>query len=137
MVLMPERTKWRKHHRGRLKGKAQRGCNVDFGEYGLVAQEPAWITGQQIEAARVAMGRALEGEGSYWIRIFPDKPYTQQPLETRMGKGKGSVESYVCPVRPGRVLFEVAADEELARESLRRAGMKLPIKCKFVYREPF
>ncbi len=138
MVLMPKKTKWRKSQRGRMKGKAYRGSNIDFGNFGLIAVEPGWITGRQIEAARIAMNRVIRKVGKYWIRIFPDKPYTKKPLETRMGKGKGNVEGYVAVVRPGRVLFEVEVpNEAIARRALRRAAMKLPIKTKFIAKEPF
>ena len=130
---MPKRIKYRRHHRGRMRGKAVRGSNVSFGEFGLKALEPAWITSRQIESARVAITRHIKRGGKVWIRIFPDKPVTEKPAETRMGKGKGSPEYWVAVVKPGRVMFEVAGvAEELAREALRLAAHKLPIKCKFV-----
>lgn len=132
-MLMPKRVKYRRHHRGRMRGKAVKGSNVSFGEYGLKALEPAWITSRQIESARVAITRHIKRGGKVWIRIFPDKPVTEKPAETRMGKGKGSPEYWVAVVKPGRVMFEVAGvGEELAREALRLAAHKLPIKCKFV-----
>ena len=128
-MLMPKRVKYRRQQRGRLTGKATRGNTVTYGEYGLVALEPAWITANQIEAARIAMTRG----GQVWIKIFPDKPITEKPAETRMGSGKGSPEYWVAVVKPGRVMFEIAGvDEELAREAMRLAANKLPIKCKFV-----
>jgi large subunit ribosomal protein L16 len=118
-----------------MKGKAHRGSNVQFGEFGLQAMEPAWITSRQIEAARRAMVRYIRRRGKIWIRIFPDKPYTQKPAETRMGKGKGTVEYYVAPVKPGRIMFEMGGvEEEVAREALRLAAAKLPIRTKFVTR---
>ena len=135
-MLLPKRVKYRRVQRGRLKGKAIRGSKVSYGDYGLVALEPAWITANQIEAARVAMTRYIKRGGQVWIKIFPDKPITEKPAETRMGSGKGSPEYWVAVVKPGRVLFEIAGvDEELAREALRLAGNKLPIKCKFVTKE--
>ena len=135
-MLIPKRVKYRKVQRGRMKGKASRGNTLAYGEYGLIATEPAWITNNQIEAARVAMTRYLKRGGRVWIKIFPDKPVTQKPAETRMGSGKGAVEYWVAVVKPGRVLFEVAdVPEELAREAMRLAMHKLPIKCKFVSRE--
>jgi large subunit ribosomal protein L16 len=134
-MLMPKRTKYRKQHRGRLKGKATRGSTVAFGDYGLQALEPVWMTSRQIEAARRAIVRYIRRRGKVWIRVFPDKPYTQKAAETRMGKGKGSVEYYVAVVKPGRILFEMAGvPEDLAREALRLAAGKLPIKTKFVKR---
>lgn len=134
-MLMPKRTKYRKQFRGRMKGKAHRGAAVQFGEYGLQALEPAWITSRQIEAARRAMVRYIKRRGKIWIRIFPDKPITQQAAETRMGKGKGSVEYWAAVVKPGRILFEMGGtDEDVAREALRLAGNKLPIRTKFVKR---
>lgn len=134
-MLMPKRTKYRKQHRGRLKGKATRGSTVAFGDYGLQALEPVWMTSRQIEAARRAIVRYIRRRGKVWIRVFPDKPYTQKAAETRMGKGKGSVEYYVAVVKPGRILFEMAGvPEDLAREALRLASGKLPIKTKFVKR---
>ena len=131
-MLLPKRVKYRKVQRGRMKGKATRGNTIAYGEYGLVATEPAWITSNQIEAARVAMTRYLKRGGRVWIKIFPDKPVTQKPAETRMGSGKGAPEYWVAVVKPGRVLFEVADVEEAqAREAMRLAMHKLPIKCKF------
>ena len=132
-MLMPKRVKHRRMHRGRLKGKAMKGNFISYGEYGLVAVEPGWIKSNQIEAARIAMTRYIKRGGQVWIKIFPDKPITQKPAETRMGSGKGSPEYWVAVVKPGRVMFEIAGvDEELAREAMRLAAMKLPIKCKFV-----
>ncbi|GMT49901.1 MAG: 50S ribosomal protein L16 [bacterium] len=134
-MLMPKRTKYRKQQRGRMKGKAQRGNTVDFGDYGLTAMECGMLTNRQIEAARVAMTRHMKRGGKVYLRIFPDIPYTKKPAETRMGKGKGNPEYWVCKIKPGKILFEVAGiDEELARESLRLAASKLPIKTKFVAR---
>ncbi|MEL6306630.1 MAG: 50S ribosomal protein L16 [Chloroflexota bacterium] len=134
-MLMPKRTKFRKQHRGRMKGKAYKGSTVAFGDYGLQALEPVWMTSRQIEAARRAIVRFIRRRGKVWIRVFPDKPYTQKPAETRMGKGKGSVEYYVAVVKPGRILFEMAGvPEDVAREALRLAAGKLPIKTKFVKR---
>ena len=131
-MLLPKRVKYRKVQRGRMKGKATRGNTIAYGEFGLVATEPAWITSNQIEAARVAMTRYLKRGGRVWIKIFPDKPVTQKPAETRMGSGKGAPEYWVAVVKPGRVLFEVADVEEAqAREAMRLAMHKLPIKCKF------
>jgi large subunit ribosomal protein L16 len=135
-MLMPKRTKYRKVHTGRMKGKAKGGTRVTFGEYGLQAQEPGWITARQIESARVAMTRKIKRGGKVWINIFPDKPVTEKPAETRMGSGKGNPEYWVAVVKPGRVMFELAGvDEALAREAMRLAGNKLPIKTKFVVRE--
>ena len=132
-MLMPKRTKYRRVQRGRLKGKAMRGNTISYGQYGLVALEPAWITSNQIEAARIAMTRYVKRGGQVWIKIFPDKPVTEKPAETRMGSGKGSVDYWVAVVKPGRVMFEIGGvDEEVAREALRLATHKLPIKCKFV-----
>lgn len=132
-MLMPKRVKHRKQQRGRMKGKATRGNFVSYGEYGLAAMEPAWITSNQIEAARIAMTRYTKRGGRVWIKIFPDKPVTKKPAETRMGKGKGSPEYWVAVVKPGRVMFEIAGvSEEVAREALRLATHKLPIKCKIV-----
>jgi large subunit ribosomal protein L16 len=132
-MLMPKRVKHRKQQRGRMKGKATRGNFVSYGEYGLAAMEPAWITSNQIEAARVAMTRYTKRGGRVWIKIFPDKPVTKKPAETRMGKGKGSPEYWVAVVKPGRVMFEIAGvSEEVAREALRLAIHKLPIKCKII-----
>lgn len=135
-MLLPKRVKHRKVFRGRMKGKATRGNTVTYGEYGLMATKPCWITSRQIEAARIAMTRYTRRGGQIWIKIFPDKPVTQKPAETRMGSGKGSPEYWVAVVKPGRVLFEIAGvSEEVAREALRLAGNKLPIKCKFVKSE--
>ncbi len=135
-MLMPKRVKYRKQQRGRMRGKAYRGSMVVFGEWGLMALEPAWVTNRQIEAARVAITRSIKRGGKMWIRIFPDKPVTKKPAETRMGKGKGSPEGWVAIVKPGRVMFELAGvPEPLAKEALRLAGQKLPIKTKFVKRE--
>ena len=135
-MLLPKRVKYRRVQRGRLKGKATRGNQVNYGEYGLVALEPAWITSNQIEAARVAMTRYIKRGGQVWIKIFPDKPVTEKPAETRMGSGKGSPEYWVAVVKPGRVMFELGGvSEETAREALRLASNKLPIKCKFVAKE--
>ena len=130
-MLMPKRVKRRRVFRGRMKGKALRGNTITYGEYGLVAQEPAWVTSNQIEAARIAMTRYIKRGGKVWIKIFPDKPVTEKPAETRMGSGKGSPEYWVAVVKPGRVLFEIAGvDEAVAREALRLAMHKLPLKCK-------
>ena len=135
-MLIPKRVKYRRQHRGRLKGRAQRGNTVTYGEYGLMALEPAWITNRQIEAARIAMTRHIRRGGKVWIKIFPHKPLTAKPAETRMGSGKGSPEHWVAVVKPGRVMFELAGvNEEVAREAMRLAAHKLPIKCKFVKRE--
>lgn len=135
-MLMPKRVKYRKQQRGRRAGKAYRGNEVDFGEYGLKALEPAWITNRQIEAARVALTRFIKRGGKVWIRIFPDKPFTKKPAETRMGKGKGNPEYWVAVVKPGRVLFELGGvTPELAREAMDLAANKLPIKTVFVARE--
>ena len=135
-MLLPKRVKYRRVQRGRLKGKATRGNKVTNGDFGLQATEPAWITSNQIEAARIAMTRYIKRNGKVWIKIFPDKPITEKPAETRMGSGQGSPEYWVAVVQPGRVMFEIAGvDEELAREALRLAANKLPIKCKFVTKE--
>lgn len=135
-MLLPKRVKYRRVHRGRLTGKAYRGNTVSNGQYGLVALEPAWITSQQIEAARIAMTRYIRRGGQVWIKIFPDKPITEKPAETRMGSGKGSPEYWVAVVKPGRVMFEMdGVGEETAREAMRLAGHKLPIKTKFVVKE--
>lgn len=132
-MLLPKRVKYRRQQRGRMTGKATRGNTVSHGEFGLQATEPAWITSNQIEAARVAMTRYIKRGGQVWIKIFPDKPVTQKPAETRMGKGKGSPEYWVAVVKPGRVMFEIAGvTEDIAREAMRLAMHKLPIKCKFV-----
>lgn len=134
-MLMPKQQKHRKHHRGRRRGNANRGNEVAFGTFGLKALEAGWITGRQIESARVAITRHVRKHGKLWIRIFPDKPVTQKPAETRMGKGKGAPEYYVAVVKPGRVMFEVeGVDEDIANEALTQAGHKLPIKTKFVKR---
>jgi large subunit ribosomal protein L16 len=135
-MLMPKRVKYRKQFRGRMKGKATRGSTVEFGDYGLQALEPVWVTARQIEAARRAIVRHVRRRGKYWIRIFPDKPVTAKPAETRMGKGKGSVDHWVAVVKPGRVMFELSGvTEEMAREAMRLASHKLPVKCQFVMRE--
>ena len=135
-MLLPKRVKYRRQQRGRLTGKALRGNTVSNGEYGLQATEPAWITSRQIEAARIAMTRYIKRGGQVWIKIFPDKPVTEKPAETRMGSGKGSPEYWVAVVKPGRVMFEMdGVNEEVAREAMRLAGHKLPIKCKFVKKE--
>ena len=135
-MLMPKRVKYRRVQRGRLKGKASRGNTITSGSYGLVALEPAWITSNQIEAARIAMTRYIKRGGQVWIKIFPDKPVTEKPAETRMGSGKGSPEYWVAVVKPGRILFEMdGIDEATAREAMRLAGHKLPIKTKFMMKE--
>ena len=132
-MLLPKRVKYRRVHRGRMKGKATRGNTVTYGEFGLVATEPSWITSNQIEAARIAMTRYTKRGGKVWIKIFPDKPVTEKPAETRMGSGKGSPEYWVAVVKPGRVMFEIAGvDEAIAKEALRLAMHKLPVKCKCV-----
>ena len=135
-MLMPKRVKFRRVQRGRLKGKATRGNTVTYGDYGLMALEPAWITSAQIEAARIAMTRYIKRGGNVWTKIFPDKPITEKPAETRMGSGKGSPEYWVAVVKPGRVLFEMdGVTPDVAREAMRLASHKLPIKCKFVSKE--
>ena len=135
-MLLPKRVKYRRVMRGRMKGKALRGNTVTYGSFGLQALESSWITSNQIEAARIAMTRYIKRGGQVWIKIFPDKPITEKPAETRMGSGKGSPEYWVAVVKPGRVLFEIdGVSEEVAREALRLAMHKLPIKCKFVARE--
>ena len=135
-MLLPKRVKYRRVHRGRMTGKALRGNTVTYGEFGLQATEPAWITSRQIEAARVAMTRYIKRGGQVWIKIFPDKPVTDKPLGVRMGSGKGAPEYWVAVVKPGRVMFEIAGvSEEVAQEALRLAANKLPIKCKFVTKE--
>ena len=135
-MLMPKRVKWRKVQRGNMRGTAKGGSRVNFGDFGLQALEPAWITARQIEAARIAMTRKIRRGGKVWINIFPDKPVTQKPAETRMGSGKGNPEFWVAVVRPGRVMFELSGvPEDLAREAMRVAGHKLPVKTKFVKRE--
>jgi large subunit ribosomal protein L16 len=134
-MLMPKKVKFRKQHRGRMRGKAYRGSKVSFGQYGLQALEPGWITDRQIEAARVTMTRKIKRAGRVWIRIFPDKPVTSKPAETRMGKGKGSPDHWVAVVKPGRIMYEMeGVPEELAREAFRLASHKLPIKTRFVER---
>ena len=135
-MLMPKRVKFRRVQRGRLTGKANRGNTITYGDFGLKALEPAWITSNQIEAARVAMTRYTKRYGKVWIKIFPDKPVTEKPAETRMGSGKGSPEYWVSVVKPGRIMFEIGGvNEETAREAMRLAANKLPIKCKFVKKE--
>ncbi len=135
-MLQPKRMKYRKQFRGRMKGKAYRGAEIAFGDYGLQALEPAWVTSRQIEAARRAIVRHVKRGGKLWIRIFPDKPVTKKPAETRMGSGKGSVDHYVAVVKPGRILFEISGvSEEVAREAFRLAAHKLPIKTQFVVKE--
>ena len=135
-MLLPKRVKYRRQQRGRLTGKAMRGNKVTNGDFGLQALEPSWITSNQIEAARIAMTRYIKRGGKVWIKIFPDKPITEKPAETRMGSGKGSPEYWVAVVKPGRVMFEIGGvSEELAREAMRLAANKLPIKCKFVTKD--
>ena len=135
-MLMPKRVKYRKVQRGRMTGAATRGNKVTYGEFGIQALEPGWITGNQIEAARIAMTRYTKRGGKVWIKIFPDKPITEKPAETRMGSGKGSPEYWVAVVKPGRVMFEIAGvSEEVAREALRLASHKLPVKCKIVKKQ--
>ena len=135
-MLMPKRVKYRRVQRGRMKGEAHRGNTLAYGEYGLVALEPAWITSNQIEAARIAMTRYTRRGGKVWIKIFPDKPVTEKPAETRMGSGKGSPEYWVAVVKPGRVMFEMGGvTEDVAKEAMRLASHKLPIKCKFVAKD--
>ena len=135
-MLMPKRTKYRRVQRGRMKGAASRGNKIAYGEFGIQAMEPGWITGNQIEAARVALTRYTKRGGQVWIKIFPDKPVTEKPAETRMGSGKGSPEYWVAVVKPGRILFEMGGvSEEIAREAMRLASYKLPIKTKFVKKE--
>ena len=135
-MLLPKRVKYRRVHRGRLTGKAMRGNTVTYGEFGLQSTEAAWVTSNQIEAARIAMTRYIKRGGQVWIKIFPDKPITEKPAETRMGSGKGSPEYWVAVVKPGRVMFEIGGvSEELAREAMRLASYKLPVKCKFVKKE--
>jgi large subunit ribosomal protein L16 len=138
-MLMPKRTKFRKMQKGRMKGNATRGTLIEFGDFAIKAVEPAWITSRQIEAARIAMTRKMKRTGKVWIRIFPDKPITKKPAETRMGKGKGSPEYWVAVVKPGRILFEVGGGvpEDLAEEAMRLAQQKLPIKTKFVTRPDY
>ena len=135
-MLMPKRVKRRKQFRGTMTGKAQRGNTISYGDYGIVATEPAWIKSNQIEAARIAMTRYIKRGGKIWIKIFPDKPITEKPAETRMGSGKGSPEYWVAVVKPGRVLFEMdGVSEEIAKEAMRLAGHKLPIKTKFIAKD--
>ena len=135
-MLAPKRVKRRKTHKGRMRGKAHRGNRVSFGEYGLMALEPTWISNRQIEAARVAMTRHIKRGGKVWIRIFPDKPITQKPAETRMGKGKGNPEKWVAVVKPGRIMFELeGVAESVARRAMELAAAKLPVPCRFVVRE--
>ncbi len=135
-MLLPKRVKYRRVHRGRLTGTATRGNTITYGDFGLQALEPAWITSNQIEAARIAMTRYIKRGGKVWIKIFPDKPITAKPAETRMGSGKGSPEYWVAVVKPGRVMFEIGGvSEELAREAMRLAANKLPIKCKFITKQ--
>ncbi len=135
-MLMPKKTKFRKEHRGRRRGETKGQATVQFGDYGIKALDCGWVTARQIEAARIAMTRKIKRGGKVWINIFPDKPYTKKPAETRMGKGKGSPEGWVAVIKPGRVMFELSGiPEELAREALWLAGQKLPIKTKFVKRE--
>ncbi len=134
-MLMPKKVKWRKQARGRMRGNTKGGDLVSFGEFGLKALEPGWISSRQIEAARIAISRSMSRTGKYWIRIFPDKPITKKPAETRMGKGKGAPEGWVAVVKPGRVMFELAGvTEEMAKEAFRLAGHKLPIKTRLVQR---
>jgi len=134
-MLMPKKVKYRKHQRGKMKGCAQKGCQLNFGEYGLKAMDSAWITNRQIEAGRIAINRYIKRGGKVWINIFPDKPITHKPAETRMGKGKGSPDEWVAVVRKGRILFEIeGVSMEMAKEAFRLAGYKFPIKTKFVHR---
>ncbi len=134
-MLMPKRVKYRKQHRGRMKGRARRGAEITFGDYGLQALEPCWMTSRQIEAARRAIVRHVKRRGKLWIRVFPDKPVTKKPAETRMGKGKGAVDHWVAVVKPGRMIFEISGvEEDAAREAMRLAAHKLPIKTQFVMR---
>lgn len=135
-MLQPKRIKYRKQQKGRLKGKASRGNTIAFGDYGLQALQPAWITNRQIEAARVAMTRHIKRGGKVWIRVFPDKPITQKPAETRMGKGKGNPEGWVAPVRPGRILFELeGVPQDVAARAMELASAKLPVKTRFMARQ--
>ncbi|MBT2694560.1 50S ribosomal protein L16 [Bacillus sp. ISL-55] len=135
-MLLPKRVKYRRQHRGKMRGQAKGGTEVNFGEFGLQSLEASWITNRQIESARIAMTRYMKRGGKVWIKIFPHKPYTAKPLEVRMGSGKGAPEGWVAVVKPGKVMFEVAGvSEEIAREALRLAAHKLPVKCKFVKRE--
>ncbi|AOM84552.1 50S ribosomal protein L16 [Salisediminibacterium beveridgei] len=135
-MLMPKRVKFRREHRGKMRGRAKGGAEIAFGEYGLQSLEASWITNRQIESARIAMTRYMKRGGKVWIKIFPDKPYTSKPLEVRMGSGKGAPEGWVAVVKPGKILFEIAGvSEEVAREALRLAAHKLPVRTKFVKRE--
>ena len=135
MLLAPSRYKYRKQHRGRMKGKAMRGNTLAFGEFGLQALEPCWMSSRQIESARIALTRYMKRGGKVWIRVFPDKPVTVKPAETRMGKGKGAVDHYVAVIKPGRIIFEVGGvSEEIAKEAVRLAGHKLPVKTRFLVR---
>jgi large subunit ribosomal protein L16 len=135
-MLLPKRVKYRRQHRGKMRGQSKGGTTVNFGEFGLQATEASWITNRQIESARIAMTRYMKRGGKVWIQIFPHKPYTAKPLEVRMGSGKGAPEGWVAVVKPGKVMFEIAGvSEEIAREALRLAAHKLPVKCKFVKRE--
>ena len=135
-MLQPKRVKWRKEHRGRMRGNAKGGTRVEFGEYGLKALDRGWVTNRQIEAARIAMTRYIKRGGKVWINVFPDKPYTKKPAETRQGSGKGNPEGWVAVVKPGKVMFELAGvPEPLAREAMRLAGHKLPVRTKFIQRE--
>jgi large subunit ribosomal protein L16 len=135
-MLQPKRVKYRKAHRGRMKGVAQRGSTLAFGDYGLKAMEPCWLTNRQIEAGRIALSRAAKRGGKIWIRVFPDKPFTKKPAETRMGKGKGNPEYWVAVVKPGRILYEMEGTaEDVARDAFRLASAKLPIRTKFIRRE--
>ncbi|MCE4051747.1 MULTISPECIES: 50S ribosomal protein L16 [Bacillaceae] len=135
-MLLPKRVKYRRVHRGKMRGQAKGGTEVTFGEYGLQSLEASWITNRQIESARIAMTRYMKRGGKVWIKIFPHKPYTAKPLEVRMGSGKGAPEGWVAVVKPGKIMFEIAGvSEEIAREALRLASHKLPVKCKFVKRE--
>ena len=134
-MLMPKKVKFRKHHRGRMKGKAWRGSSLEFGDFGLKTLDAAWITDRQIEAGRIAMTRFVKRGGKVWIRIFPDKPVTKKPAETRMGKGKGAPEYWVAPVKPGRILYEMeGVPEDVAKEAMRLAAQKLPVRTRFVAR---
>jgi large subunit ribosomal protein L16 len=136
MLLAPSRTKYRKQHRGRMKGTAQRGSSIAFGEFALQALEPCWLESRQIESARIALTRYMKRGGKVWIRVFPDKPITAKPAETRMGSGKGAVDHYVAVVKPGRIIFELGGvSEEVAKEAIRLAIHKLPIQCRFIKRE--
>ena len=135
MLLAPSRTKYRRQHRGRMKGQAHRGSTLSFGEYGLQALEPCWMEARQIEAARIALTRFMKRGGKVWIRVFPDKPITAKPAETRMGSGKGAVDHYVAVIKPGRIIFEIGGvSEEIAKEAVRLAGHKLPVKTRFLVR---